>query len=214
MSHAHAEQVPSPEFAGFDPHETLSTDEYKHFHVHVTPFWPMFWVFAILLVLTALTVWTSNIHGIQVGNTWIAFSGFVHIMIAMGIAVVKALLVAAYFMHLKYDKPMNTVVVGTTIFGVVLFIGLTMLDIKFRGLDDPIQAGEIHKGGSFKLYAGSSTDGDSPLSSKPDVNAATFARQAAEAKALEEAAHAGQPHGDPGATADEPDAAPAETQPH
>ena len=117
MSDAHAPHA--PQFAGSDPHETLSTDEYKHFHVHVTPFWPMFWVFAILLFLTALTVWSSNVHGIQVGNTWIAFSGLVHILIAMGIAVVKATLVGAYFMHLKYDKPMNTVVVSATIFGVV-----------------------------------------------------------------------------------------------
>lgn len=190
MSDPHAHQIPSSDFAGFDPHETLSTDEYHHFHAHVTPFWPMFWVFAILLVLTALTVWTSNVHGIQFGNTWIEFSGFIHIMIAMGIAVVKALLVAAYFMHLKYDKPMNTVVVGTTIFGVVLFIGLTMLDIKFRGLDDPIQSGEIHKGGNYKLYAGSIAGEDeasdpeakvrnkrNPLIQKSDMNAATFAKE-------------------------------------
>lgn len=205
MSDPHAHQVSSSEFAGFDPHETLATDEYKHFHAHVTPFWPMFRVFAILLVLTALTVWTSNLHGIQIGNTWIEFSGFVHILIAMGIAVVKALLVAAYFMHLKYDKPMNTIVVGTTIFAVVLFLGLTIIDIRFRGLDDPIQSGEIYKGGNYKLYAGSAAAEDetrsakakvrnkrNPLLQKSDMNAAEFARQYWEAERAQ--THADEVH--------------------
>ena len=198
MSDAHAPHA--PQFAGSDPHETLSTDEYKHFHVHVTPFWPMFWVFAILLFLTALTVWSSNVHGIQVGNTWIAFSGLVHILIAMGIAVVKATLVGAYFMHLKYDKPMNTVVVSATIFGVVLFIGLSMLDLSSRALVDPIQSGEIYKGGNYKLYAGSNSDETSPLARKPDANAAKFAQDEAKANAgnhaLNEEHATQEPHSD------------------
>ncbi len=177
------------EFAGFDPHETLSTTEYQHFHVHLTPMKPMTIVFALLLALTALTVWTSNMHGVQVGNTWIEFSGFIHIMIAMGIAVVKALLVAAYFMHLKYDKPMNTIVVSATLFAVVLFIGLTMLDLGSRYLVDPIQGGEIKKGGNYQLYGGSHDDPASPLSRKPEMNPVEFAKSEADAKSHADPAH-------------------------
>ena len=117
-----------------DPDETLSAAEaHEGIHEHITNFWTMTWVFIVLLALTALTVWTSNIHEIVIGNTTIEFGATLHIWVALFIAVIKSVLVGAYFMHLKYDKPMNTVVVGATIFGVVLFIGLTLADLSARG---------------------------------------------------------------------------------
>ncbi|MBN8643793.1 MAG: hypothetical protein J0L61_00945, partial [Planctomycetes bacterium] len=70
MAHAHDT---------LDPHEKLSQDEAHDEHHHVTPFWTMFWVFAILLVLTALTVWTSRLP----------MSEAAHIIMAIVIAVVK-----------------------------------------------------------------------------------------------------------------------------
>jgi cytochrome c oxidase subunit 4 len=130
-----------------DPHETLSRDEAHAAHVHVTPFWPMFWVFAVLLGLTALTVWSSNVHEFWIGNTRIALGATLHILIAMSIAVVKSVLVAAYFMHLKYDQPMNTVVVAATIFALILFIGLTLGDMASRNLFDPLQHQKVKAGG-------------------------------------------------------------------
>lgn len=134
-----------------DPHETLSKDEAHAAHVHVTPFWPMFWVFAVLLALTALTVWSSNIHGFWIGNTHIEFGATLHILIAMSIAIVKALLVAMYFMHLKYDQPMNTAVVGATVFAVILFIGLTLGDSATRAVMDPMQHQKVKEGGSAHM---------------------------------------------------------------
>lgn len=131
-----------------DPHETLSRDEAHSAHVHVTPFWPMFWVFAILIALTLLTVWSSNIHGFWIGNTEIVLSGTIHILIAMTIAVIKATLVAMYFMHLKYDQPMNTVVVGATIFAVTMFIGLTLADSATRNSVDPLEHTQVMHGGT------------------------------------------------------------------
>ncbi|MBL8747348.1 MAG: cytochrome C oxidase subunit IV family protein [Phycisphaerae bacterium] len=131
-----------------DPHETLSRDEAHSAHVHVTPFWPMFWVFAILLALTALTVWSSNVHGFWIGNTEIVLGGTVHILIAMSIAIIKALLVAMYFMHLKYDQPMNTVVAGATVFAVIMFIGLTLADSATRGIMDPMEHAKVVEGGT------------------------------------------------------------------
>jgi cytochrome c oxidase subunit IV len=130
-----------------DPHETLSKDEAHSAHVHVTPYWPMFWVFMILLALTALTVWSSNVHGFWIGNTEIVLGGTAHILIAMTIAVVKALLVAMYFMHLKYDQPMNTVVAGATVFAVIMFIGLTLADSATRGVMDPMEHKKVIEGG-------------------------------------------------------------------
>ncbi|TVQ78341.1 MAG: hypothetical protein EA380_06260 [Phycisphaeraceae bacterium] len=136
-----------------EPREILASEEHGHEHVHVTPFWTMFWVFAILLFLTALTVWTANIHYIPVGNSVIEIGATLHILIAMTIATVKAVLVAAYFMHLKYDKPVNTIVVVSTIFGVILFLGLTLTDTISRGIHDRREQGEIHAGGDMTLYS-------------------------------------------------------------
>lgn len=134
-----------------DPHETLSRDEAHAAHVHVTPYWPMLWVFVALLGFTGLTVWSSNIHGFWIGNTEIVLGATEHILIAMSIAIVKALLVAAYFMHLKYDQPMNTVVVGATMFAVILFIGLTVGDMASRDVFDPLQHKKVIEGGSAHM---------------------------------------------------------------
>lgn len=134
-----------------DPHETLSRQEAHEAHVHVTPFWPMFWVFMILLALTVLTVWTSNIHHIQFGNTLIEFGGTAHIIVAMTIAIIKAVLVAMYFMHLKYDSPMNTAVVAATVFAVILFIGLTLADSATRNFMNPFEHRKIMEGGTSHM---------------------------------------------------------------
>jgi cytochrome c oxidase subunit 4 len=134
-----------------DPHETLSTEEAHEHHAHVTPFWPRVWVFMVLLVLTALTVWSSNIHSFWIGNTLIELGPMAHITIALVIATVKAVLVAMYFMHLKYDTPMNTAVVGATVFGVVLFIGLTLADMGARDVLDRAQHQTIMRGGTSHM---------------------------------------------------------------
>lgn len=131
-----------------DPHETLSAQEAHEHHVHVTPFWTMFWVFVVLLALTALTVWSSNIHEFWIGNTLITLGPTPHILMALTIAVIKAVLVAAYFMHLKYDKPLNTIIVGATMFAVILFLGFTILDLSSR---DVIE----RKDGVMKMVGGS-----------------------------------------------------------
>lgn len=130
-----------------DPHDTLSIQEAFEDHHHVTPFWPMFWVFSILLVLTALTVWSSNIHHFWIGNTEIHVGSTAHILMALVIATVKAILVGMYFMHLKYDSPMNTAVVAATIFGVLLFIGLTLADSTTRSAFDSGQHQKVMAGG-------------------------------------------------------------------
>lgn len=59
-------------------------------------------IFGALAVLTFLTVWVNSLH----------VSRPVAISIAAGIAVVKVLLIASFFMHLKFE--------GKWIFGVVI----------------------------------------------------------------------------------------------
>ncbi|MBI4211734.1 MAG: cytochrome C oxidase subunit IV family protein [Deltaproteobacteria bacterium] len=78
-------------------------------------------IWIALLLLTAITVWTSY-HDYGVFN----------IIVAMGIASLKASLVALYFMHLRYDNRLNQVVFASSLFFLLIFIGLTAADELFR----------------------------------------------------------------------------------
>ncbi len=42
--------------------------------------------------------------------------------------MVKASLVVLFFMHLKYDRPFNAVVLVASVFFLILFLGLALLD--------------------------------------------------------------------------------------
>jgi cytochrome c oxidase subunit 4 len=88
-------------------------------HVHVMPLRVLFGVFFALLVLTVLTV----------AVTWVDLGSF-NLLIALGVAVVKASLVALYFMHLRYDKPFNALVLIGTLLFVALFIAFALLDTQ------------------------------------------------------------------------------------
>ncbi|MBN1910309.1 MAG: cytochrome C oxidase subunit IV family protein [Pirellulales bacterium] len=74
-------------------------------------------VFAALIGLTALTV----------GVSYFDFGGL-NIFVALGVATVKAGLVALYFMHLRYDNLFNSVVFLTGVAFLGLFLGITLLD--------------------------------------------------------------------------------------
>jgi cytochrome c oxidase subunit 4 len=84
---------------------------------HVVPFKTLLSVFLALTLLTIITVAASTIN----------FGEF-NLIVALAIAVIKASLVVLYFMHLRWDKPFNSIVfIGCLIF-VSLFISLSLLD--------------------------------------------------------------------------------------
>lgn len=89
---------------------------------HIVPKSVLLKVFGGLIILTILTV----------AAAYVPF-GPLAVPIAIGIAVTKASLVVLYFMHLKYDNPVNalTFTIGTIF--VVVFIAITLLDTAFRG---------------------------------------------------------------------------------
>lgn len=64
-------------------------------------------------------------------------------------------------------------------FAVVLFLGLTMLDLYSRHLADSRERGEIYAGGNAKLYAGQADAGigDGVLSNKADASIVDYARK-------------------------------------
>lgn len=121
-----------------DHHDHDHHDDHGEHHVHVIPLVPMLATLGALLFLTILTVVTAK--GMYFGNE-------INLVIALIIASIKGVLVAAFFMHLWWDKRLNTVIVVSTMFAVVLFIGLTMMDTLTRGMADEWEEGEIIVGG-------------------------------------------------------------------
>jgi cytochrome c oxidase subunit IV len=77
--------------------------------VHVVPAKVLLGVWGSLLVLTVATVAVTQVD-LGPFNLWVA----------LAIAVVKAGLVALYFMHLRYDHPFN----GFLLVAALLFVGL------------------------------------------------------------------------------------------
>ena len=75
---------------------------------------------AVLLVLLALTWATVAATRFDMGtlNLWAA----------LAIAVVKATLVALYFMHLRWERPINAIFFVASIVFIALFIGLVLMD--------------------------------------------------------------------------------------
>ncbi len=72
------------------------------------------------LVLFALTGVTVAVAQIDLGSLSIA--------VAMAIASIKATLVALVFMHLKFDRKFNALVLAGGIFFTALFIGFVVFD--------------------------------------------------------------------------------------
>ena len=74
------------------------------------------------MVLTALTVAASHVD-----------LGRYNVVVALTIAVIKALLVILYFMHVRYSSRLTVVVLATGFFWLAVLIVLTMSDVVSRG---------------------------------------------------------------------------------
>ena len=89
---------------------------------HIVPIKFLVLICAILLFMTAVTVWVSRYDFTEIN---IAEMG---IIMALFVATVKATIVGLYFMHLRWDRPfIGFVFVGSILF-VVLFIALALTD--------------------------------------------------------------------------------------
>ncbi len=88
-----------------------------HDFAHPMPLPVLFGVFGALIVLTLITVGQASF---DLGSWDIA--------VVMGIATIKATLVALFFMHLLHDKPFNIIVFLSSFVFVGLFVIFTMSD--------------------------------------------------------------------------------------
>ncbi len=88
-----------------------------HHQPHAVPFWILCSVFIALLFLTWITV-----EAIQIDL------GGLNVWIAIFIATLKVSLVLLYFMHLRYDHPINAVFFISSLVFVALFLSLALMD--------------------------------------------------------------------------------------
>jgi cytochrome c oxidase subunit 4 len=73
---------------------------------------------------------------ITVAVTWINIPEPWNVVLAIFIAVVKATIVALFFMNLWWDSKFNIMLLVTSIIFFLLMIGITLLDTLYRS--DPI----------------------------------------------------------------------------
>jgi cytochrome c oxidase subunit 4 len=90
---------------------------------HITPVSVYLKVGAALFLLTFLTI---GVHAIR------EHIGALAPFLAFGIAAVKAYLVMAWFMHLKYDVLLNRVIFATGFLFLLLLFAITAMDIFSR----------------------------------------------------------------------------------
>ncbi len=102
-----------PAFAAYGDRKTNS----QHGLAHVMSPWVLVAVFTALIALTAITVAVTRF---DLGN--------LNLFVALAIATAKAILVAIYFMHLRYDSPFHSLILGTALLFLALFLWLTLLD--------------------------------------------------------------------------------------
>lgn len=112
-----AHDTAQPATAGA-PHASETVDEKSHYHAHVVSMPVLIATFVALLILTVLTVAAINIQLGPTGN----------IALALIIALVKASIVALYFMHLRYDSIFNSIILIAALLFVVIFIVVSLID--------------------------------------------------------------------------------------
>jgi len=95
---------------------------------YIVPRRTYFTVFALLMLFTATTVGVALID-----------LGRMNTVVALTIAVVKAVLVLLFFMHLRYSSRLTWLVVSAGMVWLMVLISLTMSDFLTRGLMAAIQ---------------------------------------------------------------------------
>jgi cytochrome c oxidase subunit 4 len=104
-----------------EPTHHVHVDEPTH-HAHVIVSPKVYGViFGALLIFTAITVGASYLE-----------LGVFNAVVALAIAVVKAVLVVLFFMHVRYSSKLTMLTVGAGFFTFLVLITMTMTDYISR----------------------------------------------------------------------------------
>jgi cytochrome c oxidase subunit 4 len=90
-------------------------------HAHIVPYRTFIIVWLVLLALTGITVAVAQ-YNLGAFNVWVA----------LGIATLKAGLVVAVFMHMKYEQTLFKLALLSALAILAIFIGLTFFDVLYR----------------------------------------------------------------------------------
>jgi cytochrome c oxidase subunit 4 len=85
-------------------------------------------IFAALLLLTLSTT----------GMAFVDLGGDLNALVAVAIAIVKALLVILFFMHVRYSSRLTWLFVGAGFFWLMILFALTMPDPLTRNWLTPV----------------------------------------------------------------------------
>jgi cytochrome c oxidase subunit 4 len=103
----------------------MASEEHRQ---HVIPIGVYVGIWAILMLLTGLTVFVSFLEL----HDW-------NIVLALLIATIKGTLVVLFFMHLFYSSKLTKVTVIAALFFLFLLLSLSMTDYLTRGwLTNPL----------------------------------------------------------------------------
>lgn len=134
-SHSHAED--------FDAH-----GHKDHGHVIVN-IWTLRFVLGALLFFTLATVGAAVIEQWISSTFNVLIPQWLNVFVALSIAVIKTTLVVMFFMQLKYDNPLNTMIFVFTILTVAFFLGFTAIDVGKRQTIDRFKQHYIREGGAL-----------------------------------------------------------------
>lgn len=112
-------------------------------------------IFLALMLLTALTVYVAFM---DFGH------GLLNDLVAMTIAVTKALLVLVIFMHLKYSARLLWLIAGSSVIWMIVMFGLTLSDYKSRHWLES----QMHRG--IEWVASPEPEGAKPAAEAPTVH--------------------------------------------
>jgi cytochrome c oxidase subunit IV len=96
----------------------MNNSNEKH---HIVPYKNHLIVLIVLLVLTAVSVAVTSIE-----------LGPLTVTVALLLASAKSLIVLIYFMHLKFDNIIYSIMVAFVMFSIISIIVITFLDYLFR----------------------------------------------------------------------------------
>ena len=82
-----------------------------------------------LLFLTGVTVWASKLDFNELQFPEL------NIIIAIGIAVVKVSIVGLIFMHLRWDRPFNALILVASLSFIAIFFSFALLDTAEYDVD-------------------------------------------------------------------------------
>lgn len=100
-------------------HQSSEAHEQSHHIISVRTYVMIYW---ILMALLAATVFASDLP-----------LGSAHLLVAMTIALIKAVLIVLFFMHVYYSAPLTWITAAGSFLWVGLLLGFLMSDYWSRG---------------------------------------------------------------------------------